>query len=257
MFEPPGALPGPLLVFIHGGGWTIGSLETHDRLMREYAARTRCRLLGVDYALSPEVRYPVALHQCCDVVASAMSGRAGRASAEVVLIGDSAGANLALGCCLLLRDRGERPPRAALLAYGAFDPSCASDSYRIYGDAGLILTAERMRFFWRNYLGSENPPSSYAAPALADLSGLPPIFMTVAEHDILRDENVALGSRVEANGNGSRTRLYQGTTHAFLEAVAMATVSEMSLQDQVAWLKERLALFASGEFSDPGGLPLR
>ncbi len=116
-----GILPG--LVYLHGGGWTLFSIDTHDRVMREYASRAGCCVIGVDYALSPEQKFPVPLEQIVDVVDwLAEQGRALGIDADRLAIGgDSAGANLSVATCLLRRDQASIPPlRAMLLNYGAF-----------------------------------------------------------------------------------------------------------------------------------------
>ncbi|MEX0853773.1 MAG: alpha/beta hydrolase [Bauldia sp.] len=231
---------GRVIVYVHGGGWTIGSIETHDRVMREHAAATGAVVAGVGYALAPEAPYPAALMQVVAVVRWLAAGGVPEL-AEVVVAGDSAGANLALAACLYLRDCGGPLPRAALLAYGAFDPALDSPSCHAYGDAGLILGADRMRMFWKCYLG-ERPEAAdaYAAPARADLAGLPPVHLVIAEHDILRDENLGLAARLADAGNPAEHRVYPGTTHAFLEAVGMAEPSRRAIDDQAAWLGRTL-----------------
>src|SRR5579875_3167073 len=148
--------PRPALIYVHGGGFVLFSLETHDRLMREYAARTGAIVLGVDYSLSPEARFPTALHEVAAVVdwVEQAGPALGIDPARVAIGGDSAGANLALAASLLLRDRGEGERIAAMLFnYGFFDADFATASQERHGGPGKLLTSEELAWYLENYLG--------------------------------------------------------------------------------------------------------
>jgi acetyl esterase len=133
----------PVLLYIHGGGWTLFSIDTHDRLMREYAARAGIAVIGIDYSLSPESKFPVALEECAAALDWIESqAEALNLDADRVLIGgDSAGANLSVATCLLQRQRGRPLPIAMLLNYGAFAPE-RTPSYARFGD-GLFARIGR------------------------------------------------------------------------------------------------------------------
>src|SRR5688572_3426988 len=125
----PGELPG--LLYLHGGGWTLFSIDTHDRVMREYAARAGCCVIGVDCALSPEHKFPVALEQVVDVVRwLAEQGRSlGIDARRLAIGGDSAGANLSVAAALVLHElRSTTPLRGLLLNYGAFTTRCSAEA---------------------------------------------------------------------------------------------------------------------------------
>ncbi len=240
----PGAGVLPALVYLHGGGWTIFSLDTHDRVMREYAARAGCCVIGVDYALAPESKYPVALEQVADVLqwlagqAAALGIDAGR----LAIGGDSAGANLSVAACLMRRDRGSSPPvRAMLLNYGAFVARCSADACARFGGAEYMLGCEEMTGYWRNYLrdgaDAEDP---YACPLLGDLRGLPPAFLAIAECDILAEQSVEMSRRLQAAGVPSKSAIYRGASHSFLEAMSLAEVSRQALADGAEWLEAAL-----------------
>jgi acetyl esterase len=232
------------LIYLHGGGWTLFSLETHDRLMREYAFRADLAVVGVDYALSPEHKYPVALGQAVEAVRwiAARGAEIGVDPARLALGGDSVGANLALTAAISLRDRGEPSLlRALVLNYGVYDQAAAGPSRALYGGPDYMLSNEEMAGFWRNYLSATDDPSDpLISPIHADLTGLPPVFMAVADRDILRDENLALAARLEAAKTPVALSVYPGTTHSFLEAVSIAEVSDRAFAETAAWLVERL-----------------
>jgi acetyl esterase len=232
------------LVYLHGGGWTMFSLDTHDRLMREYAARSGLAVIGVDYALSPEARFPIALEQVAGVLAwLAREGDAiGVDLQRLAVGGDSAGANLALAACLKLRDEGALSGlRGLLLNYGAFEVGVSAEAARAFGE--VMLSAEEMAGFWRDYLrGPADACDPLACPMLADLSGLPPAFLAVAACDILAEQSVKLAARLQAAGSPARLEVYQGASHSFLEAVSVSTLADRAIEEASQWLRAVCAL---------------
>lgn len=239
-------LPGPLpvLLYLHGGGWVWNSIDTHDRLMREYAAAAGCVVVGPDYALSPEAAFPQALEECAGVLRwiSAHGAERGIDPARIVLGGDSAGANLAAGVALWLRDGGAPVPlRGLLLNYGVFDSRLDTPSYAEFA-TGYGLTRERMRFYWSVYAPREadrlNP---LAAPLRAELAGLPPCLLHIAELDVLASENHAMAERLRAAGVAVETRLFPGTVHGFLRALGHVGQARDAVAAAGSWLRTRLA----------------
>lgn len=252
----PGPGLRPALVYLHGGGWTIFSIDTHDRVMREYAARAGCCVIGVDYALSPEARFPVALEQVADVLAwlAGQAGELGIDAARLAIGGDSAGANLSVATCLMRRNGGTAPPlRAMLLNYGAFTTHCSADACRRYGGVDYMLGCEEMAGYWRNYLRSEaDAGDPLACPLLANLGGLPPAFLAVAECDILGEQSIEMSRRLRAAGVASECVVYRGASHSFLEAMSIADVSNQALADAGKWLEAVL----QGQGQPPPGSPM-
>jgi len=240
----PGAGIRPGLVYLHGGGWTLFSIETHDRVMREYAARASCCVVGVDYALSPEHKYPVALEQVVDVIDWLVERAAelGIDAGRLAVGGDSAGANLSVAACLVRRDRHASPPlRAMVLNYGAFATRCSEQSCRRYGGPEYMLGCEEMAGYWRNYLrGNGDAEDPLACPLLAEHAGLPPAFLAVAECDILAEQSIEMCHRLRAAGVPSDCVVYRGASHSFLEAMSVAEVSNRALSDASAWLGNTL-----------------
>ncbi len=235
----------PTLVYLHGGGWTIFSLDTHDRLMREYAHRGGLAVVGVDYALAPEVRYPVALEQCIAVVrwlerhAESLGLDAGR----LALGGDSAGASLSFGTALRLRDAGETGRVGALLAnYGGFSPDCSDVARSRYGAPGDMLTSDEIDMFWHNYLRvPADRIDPYAVPLLAPLQGLPPAFLAIAECDVLAEQNLQMAGRLLAAKVPVEVEVYAGAPHSFLEAMSVSETARRGIQDGADWLRRTLA----------------
>ncbi len=240
---PEGPGPHPVLLYLHGGGWVWNSIDTHDRLMREYAAAAGCAVIGPDYALSPEAVFPQALEECEGVLRwIATDGPVWSLDpSRIVIGGDSAGANLAMGLALSLRDGGAPVPlRGLLLNYGVFDSRLDRPSYREFA-TGYGLTEERMRFYWNAYAPRPadrlNP---LAAPLRADLAGLPPCLLHIAELDVLADENHAMAEALRAAGIPLETQLFPGTVHGFLRALGHVGAAGRSVAAAANWLKARL-----------------
>ena len=234
----------PALVYLHGGGWTIFSIDTHDRLMREYAARSGCAVLGIDYSLSPEVRFPHALDEIASVLEWLFRAGPdhGLSKDTFALGGDSAGANLAVSTALKLVGRGVQP-RGLILNYGAFDTDQRRPSYHRYDGDRYMLTAPEMAEFWANYVGNNGHTEDVLArPLLASLKGLPPAFLCIPECDILLDESLEMARRLAAAGVEVDARLYKGATHSFLEAVSISPLADRALAEASAWLKEKMSV---------------
>lgn len=245
VYSPHGMSNQPALIYLHGGGWTVFSIDTHDRIMREYAERAGIAVIGVDYSLSPEAKFPKALYEITGVVKwiKAHANKLGIDSARLAIGGDSAGANLTVSACVALREEGElEGVQAMLLNYGAYGGSYESLSHRKYGSGGYILDTVELKSFWDNYLGrSRDKYNQLARPILAELHALPSAFLCIPECDILYSENILMYQRLVEAGVDTDYIVYQGATHSFLEAVSMATVAETALQDGARWLRTKLS----------------
>ncbi|MEQ1866017.1 MAG: alpha/beta hydrolase [Micropepsaceae bacterium] len=235
----------PALAYLHGGGWTVFSLDTHDRLMREYAHRGQIAVVGIDYARSPEAKFPTALEQTVDVLrwmranASDLNLDEGR----LAVGGDSAGANLSMAAALVLRDEGEGTLlRALVLNYGAFDRAISGDSVRRYGGAGYMLNAEELNYFFNNYIRTpgdiDNP---LVCPLKAGLAGLPPTLMIVPECDILSEQSFAISEKLVREKVPVDVKVYRGATHSFLEAMSVSEISNRAISDTTAWIRKSLS----------------
>jgi acetyl esterase len=208
----------PLLVYLHGGGWAICSLETHDASCRELANAAACVVVSVDYRLAPEHRFPAAPEDCYAALTWTARNAAslGADARRLAIGGDSAGGNLAAVVALMARDR--EGPRLChqLLVYPVTDHAFDTASYRENADAP-ILTREIMQGFWGLYLArAEDGHNPYASPLRApDLSGLPPAHVITAEYDPLRDEGEAYARRLAAAAVPVTQRRFDGMIHGF------------------------------------------
>ena len=209
----------PWLLYLHGGGWVLGDLDTHDPLCRTLAKASGCCVVALDYPLAPEHPFPDALNNAIDAIAW-IHARADLFRLDPMRMsigGDSAGATLAISCCLTLRNTGVTAPLLQLLFYPATDLTASSESYARITDT-VPLTASRMHWFLQQYLSDPAQALDWrASPLLApSLAGLPPAFVVTAGHDPLRDEGIAYARRLE--GEGVRvTHLHLGDQiHGFL-----------------------------------------
>jgi acetyl esterase len=243
-YDPGPAGQKPAFIYLHGGGWTIFSLDTHDRVMREYAARANVVVIGVDYALSPEAKYPVALQQVRAVVShlERLRNDVEFDMSRMAIGGDSAGGNLGLATCMLLRDEGlAAQVRALVLNYAVLDRWSSPEATVRFGGDGYMLSSGEMEVFWRNYLrDSRDEDDPLVCPMKADLSGLPPTFLAVPECDLLSEQSVRMAARLRDAGVPVVLRLYRGASHSFLEAVSIAPLADRALAETAGWLTSTL-----------------
>ena len=213
-----GSEPLPVLVYFHGGGFVVNSVNTHDRLLRLLAARSGAVVCAVAYSRAPERRFP---HQHEEALAAlrwvAREGAAhGLDPQRIAVGGDSAGANLALGAALAARAPDEPRVAFGLLFYGMFAHDFDTVSHRRFGDGRYGLNTARMRWYWHQYLAdAADVHDPRAVPLLADLRGLPPLLLLAAELDCLRDDTLRLAERLTEAGVPHRLAVCDGLPHSF------------------------------------------
>jgi len=233
----------PCLVFIHGGGWVVGDLDTNERTLRCLALASGVRILSVDYPLAPEHKFPVALDSCVEVLQwlRANGDRYGVDVDRLAVGGDSAGGNLALATALDLRDLGENFLQLALLIYPALCPDSDSPSHRKFGQGDYGLGTAAMTYFWSAYLAEESARSDpRAAPLQADLQGLPPVYLVSAGLDALSDDSSTLAQKLRAIDSPVMHRHYPGVIHGFFSMALFLEVAETAVAEAAVALSEIL-----------------
>lgn len=233
LYDPRPAAQEGILVYMHGGGWIIGDLDLEDGALRVLANRSGVRILSVDYRLLPEHPFPAAIEDAAAIVRWLADGRGPPVDARRIAIGGaSAGANLALGTALKLRDEAAVSPCFLLLLYGAYLGDADTESRRLFGDGRFGLPADAMSYFWRSYAGA-NPESAhpYAVPARADLRGLPSAFLNHAGLDVLRDDSIFLAARLRDAGIPVEHHAYPGSIHGFTQYHKGSAAGRRALED--------------------------
>lgn len=231
VYRPADRARSTAAVFLHGGGFSHLDIEVYDPVLRRIALEGDMVVIAPNYPLAPETRFPHNVH-ACDRFVRHIDADADRLGIEPGpgLIGDSAGANLAIGCALLQRDAGQSSIRALGLVYGAFDMLTERESHGLYGSGELPLTTEAVRATRDFYIpDAARRRDPLASPILANLSGLPRTFLAVASHDVLYDENLEMARRLGLAGVDVSLRVYPGTIHGFLEAESVTGDPSASL----------------------------
>jgi acetyl esterase len=214
-YVPAAALDGGVIVYCHGGGWVVGSVDGFDALCRRLALAASATVVSVGYRLAPEHPFPAALDDMESVVAwaaEALHTGADAPSGPLVLAGDSAGGNLAAVAARRHRD----DVALQALIYPALDPTMSYASYEELGAGDYGLTRAGMAWYWEQYLQGADPADPDVAPLRArDLGGCPPAWILTAEYDPLRNEGEAYAAALDAAGVPVRLRRWLGAVHGF------------------------------------------
>jgi len=243
LYVPEGSAPRPVLVYYHGGGFVIGSLDGWDPVMRSLANASGCAVVSVDYRLAPEHPFPAAVddaYAALEWVAANAAGTFGGDPKRLAVGGDSAGGNLAAVVSLLARDQNGPAIAFQLLVYPATDQDFNRSSHQNFG-TGHFLTTDMMRWFSAHYTGGGPTDDWRIHPLKAEsLAGLPPAHVIVAEFDPLHDEGVAYAERLRAEGGVATLVDYPGMIHGFFTFPAVLTQGRQAIEDAGAALREAL-----------------
>jgi acetyl esterase len=235
LYEPENVESTALGIYFHGGSFVLGDLDTHEGLCRRLSFDTGLRMLAVDYRLAPEHPFPSALNDAIDVIRYVIShrGEFGSSDARLVVVGDSAGANLATVAVSLLRDYG-LGIAAQVLLYPTLGPELVTNSAHQYG-TGFLLNLDDLRHDYRQYLGEwADHTDPRITPLLCrDLVGVAPAIIVVAECDPLRDEGVAYAGLLSHFGVPVELLEGEGMVHGFLR-MGGAVPEALAILDDLA-----------------------
>jgi acetyl esterase len=236
-----GALP--LVAYLHGGGWVLGTLDAFDPVCRALANASGALVASIGYRLAPEHPFPAAPDDARAAVRwlAAHADELGADPARLGIAGDSAGGNLAAVTARRLRDDGDPPLRFQALIYPVCDSSLNTPSYRDNG-AGFGLSGESMKRYWELYLDGADGRHPDASPLqAADLTGLPPAYVLTVRHDVLRDEGEAYARALEAAGVPVTLSRYDGAVHGFFRWIGKAQIARAAVAEAGAALRAGLA----------------
>jgi len=209
----------PVLVYYHGGGWTIGDLDTHDTLCRELANGAGCVVVSLDYRMGPEHRFPAAVEDCLAATYWVRDNAAALAldATRMAVGGDSAGGNLAAVVAIFARDAADLPIAFQLLIYPATDQRRGAPSHTTNGQ-GYLLTSDTMAYFHDHYIDDPAHDLDWRASPLLheDLTRLPPALVITAGYDPLRDEGLQYSHRLSEAGNRATHVCFERQIHGFV-----------------------------------------
>jgi acetyl esterase len=230
IIKPRGAeTPLPVVLYMHGGGWVLGSASSHGRLAAELAVGAAAAVAFIEYTLAPEGRYPVQIEQSYAVAqwVTEQGGSHGLDPSRIAVAGDSAGGNMATVLCILAKQRGDVSFVQQSMYYPMTDALTdeGSESYRLFKD-GPYGDAKTMEWFWSTYLPPEEDFRSVSTVSplratLDELKGLPQALVIVDENDVLRDQGEAYASRLRDAGVATACVRFTGTMHDFMMLAAL------------------------------------
>jgi acetyl esterase len=240
LYRPPQPGVHPVLVYFHGGGWTIGDLDSHDVLCRQLCLAADVAVVAVDYRMGPEHRFPAAVEDCVEAMrwVRSQAARLGLDATRLAVGGDSAGGNLAAVVCLVLRNAGDPPPVFQLLIYPATDMRAVAPSHTTNGQ-GYLLTSDLIAYFRGHYVDEASWADWRASPLLApDLGGLPPALVLTAGFDPLRDEGRQYADALSAAGNRVQYVCFERQIHGFITMSKVLDEARSAVALCAAVLKE-------------------
>jgi acetyl esterase len=245
IYTPHGTGPFALLVFFHGSGFVLCSLDTHDGMCRNLSAGADCVVASVDYRLAPEHKFPAGIEDCLHATrwAAAHAASLGADPGRIAVAGDSAGGNMAAVTALRLRDEGGPALKGQLLMYPVTDYHTPGTPSYAENAEGYGLTRDTMQWFWDHYLSDPSEAADpHAAPLRArDLSDLPPALVITAEYDPLRDEGELYAEKLRAAGVPTALTRYDGVNHGFMFWVGVVDKAGAAMNEACQWLRSTIA----------------
>lgn len=239
VYLPGEQRPLPALIYLHGGGWVVGNLDTHNKIMRLLALRSGAAVIGVEYRLAPDHKFPTPIGESRAVVDHVRSrgGDWGVNPDRIAIGGDSAGANLSMAVALELRETEPSLLSLLVLVYGVFGLR-DSPSRRLFGERADALSNKDMHYYCESYLrGPEDYHDERYNVLAADLRGLPPAFIAAAGMDLLLDDSIAMHELMAAAGVPSSLKIYDGVLHGFLHYSRALDMSGIAIDDTAAAIR--------------------
>jgi epsilon-lactone hydrolase len=224
---PPNVSPQSIILYLHGGGWTLGWSNTERRMLAYICQAARCRALVVDYRLAPENRFPAALTDCfsayCWLLGTGVSPQ------KIVIAGDSAGGNLALSTLLALRDAGEPLPGAAICISAVTDLECTGESFNTNKDPSL--TTGFVKTMIQHYIGEQNPRLPLISPHHGNLGGFPPMLIQVGGDEILLSDSVRLAENARIAGVDVQLAIWPKMWHVWHTLVPVLPEAKQAIRE--------------------------
>ena len=234
-----GASDEAALLYFHGGGYVIGSVNTHRGLVTGFSGASGIKGLSVDYRLAPEHPFPAAVEDAVAVYSALLDG--GRDPSGIAVAGDSAGGGLSLALLIAARDRGLPQPACAALLSPWTDLRIVAKAYENRKDADPMVRKDGISAMAAHYLAGRDPEDPLASPLLADLSGLAPMIIHVGDREVLLDDSTALATRAEAAGVDIALKIWPDMIHVFQAFYPMVSEARESIAEMGAFIAEKTA----------------
>lgn len=237
---PAGAPEEGVLLYLHGGAWSMGSTDTHRMLVSSLALASGVRALSINYRLAPEHPFPAGLDDC--LAAYHWLLRSGISPAKIIVVGDSAGGNLALGLLVALRDAGAPLPAGAVALSPVTDLTFSGESMEtrrhldpFFGEAGSLSVV-------KEYLAGQDPRQPLISPLFAELRGMPPLLIHVGDHEILLDDSVRFGEAAKKAGVEVQVVVWHGMFHVFQVFAPILPEAKEAIKQIGEFIKSRLSV---------------
>jgi epsilon-lactone hydrolase len=235
---PPGEAGGRVLMYLHGGGYQLGSLATARHLVALLSAAAQAQAFSVDYRLAPEHPFPAAVDD--SVAAYRWLLAAGHDPASIAIAGDSAGGGLVLATLVALRDSGDRLPAAAVAMSPWTDLALTGESLRTRARVEVMVKPAGMLETAAVYLAGEDPRHPYASPLYADLHGLPPLLIQVGDAEVILDDSTRFAARARAAGVEVTLEIWDEMPHVFQAFAGLLPEADQAVAQVGRWLREHL-----------------
>lgn len=234
-----GARDDVAIVYLHGGGYVMGSLATHRGLCARLSRAARARVLSVDYRLGPEHPHPAAVEDALAAVRFVREG--GFAPERTAVAGDSAGGGLTLAALVALRDAGDPAPAAGLCISPWADLALTGDTIETKAGEDPMVGGADLARMADAYLAGQDPRTPLASPLYADLAGLPPLLLQVGSAEVLLDDAVRLAERARRAGTRAELRVWQDMIHVWHAFAEILPEGQEAVDEMAVFLEERLA----------------
>jgi acetyl esterase/lipase len=243
---PGNAAADKAILYLHGGGYRLGSVSSHRDLIARIADASRCRVLAINYVLSPEHRFPAPIEDA--LTAYRWMRAQGMAPGNIAFAGDSAGGNLALATMLSLRGRGLPLPAAAALMSPWTDLTASGASYASRAEVDPIHQRSMILLLARDYLGEGGDPRDpLASPIFADLAGLPPLLIQVGDRETVLDDSTVLAEKARAAGVETELQVFDGMIHVFQMFAAELAEARQAIASLSEFLRKHLRIGVEGK----------
>lgn len=248
---PPSSLTERVILYLHGGSFNAGSINTHRAIAANLALAARAQSLVIDYRLAPEHPFPAALEDAAAAYAWLLEQP--HPPSQIALVGDSAGGGLVLSLLLHLRDEGLPLPAAGVCLSPWTDLSGAGESWRANLRSDIVLNPQNLLQCAAVYLAGADPCQPLASPLYADLHGLPPLLIQVASDEILLSDSTELARRAQAAGVEATLRIYPGMQHVWQFAASLIPESRQAIDEIGAFIQRHLPPSPTPSGENPHG----